>query len=33
MWRELLNRALSEKEKNIDRPSSHFMIDPNEKNI
>lgn len=28
MWRELLNRALSEKEKNIDRPSSHFMIDP-----
>ncbi|WP_139492462.1 hypothetical protein [Brevibacillus dissolubilis] len=28
MWKELLNRALNEKEKNAERPSSHFMIDP-----
>jgi len=28
MWKELMNRALHEKEKNAERPSSHFMIDP-----
>ncbi|MEY2362597.1 hypothetical protein R6U76_23140 [Lysinibacillus capsici] len=28
MWKELVNRALNEKEKNNERPSSHFMIDP-----
>ena len=28
MWNSLLKRALDEKNKNSDRPASHFMIDP-----
>lgn len=28
LWNSILNRALLEKSKNVDRPASHFMIDP-----
>lgn len=28
MWNALLGKALSEKNRNVDRPASHFMIDP-----
>ncbi|MCU5396548.1 hypothetical protein, partial [Bacillus toyonensis] len=28
MWKSLLSRSLHEKEKNAERPASHFMIDP-----
>ncbi|MBE5860022.1 MAG: hypothetical protein E7301_07850 [Butyrivibrio sp.] len=28
MWNDLLKRALTEKNKNGDRPASHFMVDP-----